>query len=363
MPKQYKFYYQISRKKTLDSRKLTRSTSSSGNVSRLDKDIEELEKLLLEKPDVTRAVRRLLAILDRYLPDESGLGAYTECQRLLLTKFPENTWLDEVLDPLKASEYYKEWQAIVDLKCAIPPVAIVQLFDGTDFTIRGVHTHCDLRQSLFEKKNVISRGCNDCFKVQVLPADLKALMQVHFIFRRLELPRDNFRKCMIELREDVSNPYKAYIFCESEGETNICLGIFERILRTAEISNVHCGISHGCSEFGLKYPEFKYSKDGAHRSFERPVFWDQVESEFWSETPIPASPRTGRKKLGISIRDILGYRTWIDYAEGIGDDSWRLFRDSPSTNKPRAFVERVQKQSELRNAQMKELQQRLLSTV
>jgi hypothetical protein len=167
---------------------------------------------------------------------------------------------------------------------------------------------------------------------------------------------------MIELREDIPYPYKAYIFCESEDEAKSCLEKLNHILQKTEISNVYCGISHGCSEYGLKYPNFKYSSDGAHRIFEGPAFWDQVESEFWSVTPKPASPGEDLKKTGISIRDIIGYRKWIDYAEIIGDDSWTLFREAPTTNKPKLFVERVTKQSQLRNAQMKELRQRLLST-
>ncbi len=168
---------------------------------------------------------------------------------------------------------------------------------------------------------------------------------------------------MIELREDIPNPYKAYIFCESEDEVKKCLNKLKHILDATGISDVYCGISHGCSEYGLKYPKFKYSDDGAHRSFERPASWDQEESEFWSVTPLPAMAGKGNRKVGISIRDIIGYRTWIDYAEIIGDDSWTLFREAPSTNKPKIFVERVMKQAQLRNTQMKELRQRLLSAV
>lgn len=167
---------------------------------------------------------------------------------------------------------------------------------------------------------------------------------------------------MIELREGIPHPYKAYIFCQSEDEADICLKKLTHLFESFGISNLHCGISHGCSEFGAKYPAFKYSNDGAHRSFERPASWDRLEAEFWSVTPKPAMPRKGLRKPGISIQDILGYRTWIDYAEGIGDDSWRLFRDSPSTNKPKVFVERLKKQAQIRNAQLKEIQKRVLST-
>lgn len=307
-------------------------------------------------------MRTLLAILDRYLPDQNGIGAYTDCQRMLRSKFRENTWIEDALDPVRAAGHYRQWLEFVDSRCAIPPIAISQIFDGTDLTIHGEHTYCDQRISLFEKTKVISRICHDCFKVQVLPADLRALMQIHFVFRALALPRDNARKCMVELRENVPYPYKAYIFCESEEEAKNCLEILRNILERNEIRGAYCGLSHGCSEYGLEYPAFKYASDGGHRSFESPASWDRVESEYWSATPLPALSGKSRKKMGISIRDIIGYRTWIDYAELIGDDSWTLFREAPSANKPRHFAGRVGRQSQLRNAQMKELRQRILPT-
>jgi len=341
---------------------LTRSPSFPDKMSGPDKAIKELEAILRQRPNDSGAARRLVTFLDRYLPSDGGYGAYTDCQRVLWTKFRNDIWIEDVLNPAKAAEYYKEWQAFLDSKCAIPAIAIAQLLDGTNFTIHNTNMDCELRLSLFEKKNVISHLCYECFKVQILPPDLKTLIQIHFLFRKLELPRDNYRKCMVELRDDVPYPYKAYIFCESEDEARICLGKLRHALQAKKVSSVYCGISHGCSEYGLKYPEFKYSDDSAHRSFERPASWDRVESEFWAATPPTGLPGKGREKVGISIRDLIGYRTWIDYAELIGDESWKLFRDAPSTNKPKYFAERVSKQSARRKAQMEELRLRLMST-
>ena len=162
---------------------------------------------------------------------------------------------------------------------------------------------------------------------------------------------------MIEMREAVPFPYKGYIFCESEDEANFCLEEVQKSLQAWQVSNVRCGLSHGCSEYGLKYPKFKYSSDGAHHSFERPTSWDQLESDFYAVTQKPRIERKDYNKQGITIRDMLGFRAWIDYAEIIGDESSRMFRDSPTSDKQEPFATRIRKQSQLRKAQMEELRE------
>lgn len=342
---------------------LTQSKSVSVTASQRDNAVMELENILLINPEDMHAAKRLVTILDWYLPSKRGLGIYTDCQRMLSTKFQENTWIDDVLIPGKTAEHYKQWQALLDSMCVVPAIPITQLYIGRHLTIHDVKAYCNLQISLFEMEGVISRICHDCYKVQILPLDLAALMQVYFVLRGMKLPRDNSRKCMIELREDIPYPYKCYIFCESEDEVKGCLEELQQTLRALQISNVHCRISHGCSEYGLEYPSFKYSNDGAHRSFERPAAWDQSESEFWSVTQKPTLARKDSNHEGISIRDMIVFRTWIDYAEIIGDDSCKRFRDTPSATKPARFVERVRKQSQLRKTQMQELHQMLSSTV
>ncbi|UCH75224.1 MAG: hypothetical protein JSU82_05095 [Rhodospirillales bacterium] len=333
----------------------------SAFISKRDKAIGALEKTLRANPDDLRTLQKLLTILDWHLPEIRGLGAFTECQRILSAEFQGEGWLDDVLISQNVIEYYKKWQTMLDLSGISSKLPIGQLFVGQFQKIGGVVARCDLMLSLFKKQGVISKLCYDCYKVQILPLDLIGLMRVYFILRKLRLPRDNARKCMIELREDVAYPYKGYIYCESEEEAKSFLELFRQTLREFRIPNVHCGISHGCSEYGLEYPEFKYSDDGAHRSFGRPESWDRMEAEFWAQIQEPVSARKDNNKEGVSIRDVIGFRTWIDYAELIGDNSWKAFRGKPSTAKPAKFMERVGNQSQLRKAQREELRGRMAS--
>ena len=255
---------------------LRQQKAASPSAAQIDQAIENLERRVLQNPDDGDAARYLLTILNLHTPVRQGLGPYTDCQLLLPCDFYEETSLEEQLNPSQMSDQYRRQQRLLNSMRVNPPVAVTQLFVGKVFTIHGTQTNCELRMKLFNEKSVISKLCHDCFKVQILPLNVVALMQVYLILRRMNLPRGNYRKCMVELREDVAYPYKGYIFCESEDEAKECLEKLRLILDRHSISKAYCGISHGCSEYGLKFPEFKFSKNGSHRSFGSPASWTQT---------------------------------------------------------------------------------------
>ena len=163
---------------------------------------------------------------------------------------------------------------------------------------------------------------------------------------------------MVEVREAVPYPYKGYVYCQSEDEAKYCLEAFEQAMRSSGVSNVISGISHGCSEYGLRYPEWKYSKDGSHRLFERPKSWDESESEFFATKQNWLPPVPHYNKDGVTVCDIFVFNTWVNYAEIIGDDSWKTFHDSPASDMPEHFAARVSQQSQQRKAEFLELKNR-----
>jgi len=342
---------------------LTRETSASASAAQQDNAVSKLEKLLLANPGDIRAARNLITILDFHEPSALETGAYTDCQRTLSSNLRGKNWIDEAMLPGKMADRYKQWQDLLDSKGVTTKLPIAQLFMGRLHAICGESANCGQRLSLFEKKGVISKVCNHCYKVQILPLGLVGFMQIYFVLRKLELPNDNARKCMVELREEVPYPYKGYIYCDSEEEAKNCLNVLQSVLKETGITSVYCGISHGCSEYGLVYPEFKYSNDGAHRSFEWPAAWDRLEEEYWVGTQAPVSVRADHNKQGLSIRDVIGFCTWIDFAEIIGDETSRVFRDKPRPDKPARFVGRVLEQSARRRAELEELRQKISSAV
>jgi hypothetical protein len=46
------------------------------------------------------------------------------------------------------------------------------------------------------------------------------LFKLYFVFDKLNLKNNNPRKCMLEMRPEVSGDYKGYIYCFSLSEAN-----------------------------------------------------------------------------------------------------------------------------------------------
>jgi len=335
----------------------TQSQSDFSRTEKLDAKVWELEERLVRNPDDSVAARELVTILDYHLPSKQGVGAFTDCQRMIADQYRNNDWSSKLLNLEEVVRHYSRWQSDLDAMNVRTSIAITQLLVGNFIAINGAEVYCNQYLALFKKEEIIPKICHDCFKVQIIPHNLSALIQTYFVIEGLKLSRDNARKCMVELREDVKYPYKGYIYCESENEVEFCLIQLQSAFRQFGVSNIHCGISHGCSEYGLRYPKFKYSQDGSHRSFERPESWNKTDAQLLSSIQKFKRIRVGFNKQGISIRDIIGFQTWIKYAAIIGDDTYKLFVDTPTATTPTPFAARVEKQAELRKAQLEELQE------
>jgi hypothetical protein len=332
-------------------------------TSHPDKDqvIEKLESIVAGNPANKPSTRMLLEELDRHLPARRGLGPYSDCQQEFADSFGSQDLTHEFLLNGDVAGFCRKWQNTLDRKGLVPQISIAQLFAGNAIEIGGVQGLCGSRLSFFDSKAVISALCFSCYKVQILPKDLATMISVYFVLRMMQLPRNNARKCMVEVREAVAFPYKGYIFCESEDEAQACHLQLKVALSACQISGVYSGISHGCSEYGLKYPDFKYSPTGSHRSFERPAHWDALEAQFLANLKEVPRAKAGHDKQFISIRDVVGLQTWIDYAEIIGDATSKKYRETPRDYIPEPFSTRVKRQAEMRNRQLVELRSKLAS--
>ncbi len=327
-----------------------------------DKKIAELERFLVAKPGNIKAAEKLLGTLEFYQPSVQGIGTFSDCQRKFVERYYKPEIISGVLESGNYAEEYKKWVSILVESNVNAPFFIIQLAIGKLHSIGNILSDCRQRMKLFNEEGVISRFCHDCHKVQILPVDLVGLMQTYFILRIMKLPRDNSRKCMIEVRERVKFPYKGYIYCDSEEEAFFCRDVFQKLMKKYNISNLRCGLSHGCSEHGLEHPDFKYDKDGSYREFPRPKEWDEKEARFFANTPKSEVIRKDKNKPGISVRDVIGFDNWVDYAEIIGDDTWKLFRNKPGVKRKGRVVERMREQATKRNEELHELREMMASS-
>lgn len=316
--------------------------------------IKALEERVDAFPGDRRAMRQLVNALETCNVHRSDLGVFGTAQLSLSRQTQDADWPLRMLDPTFAAQSYKFWIQDLVKRGITTALPFAQAHSGQLHKIGGVPALCGIRLQMFAKEGVISGLCNSCYKVQILPQDLVSFFQTYFLLLSLELPDDNARKCMIELREDVVSPYKGYIYCQSVEEAQACKTAFEQLMHKHGVGGVSVKISHGCSEYGLQYASFKYSEDPGAPTFAAPDDWEAREKAYFSGLTIPDQGRDHNNKIGVSLRDVMVFHTWVKYAELIGDDSCRQFLSPSKMKTVKQFSTRVEKQAAARKRQLLE---------
>lgn len=334
--------------------------STSLSEAELADLVTRAETGIMNRPNDLRPISKLLMLLDFQSPKTNGDGPYSRCQRALESQFRTTNLSYREIIGGQMIELVNGWRKTKGQFEINKNIQINQVFEGGVIKINEKNVNCQSYLNFFKENKKIIGSCFDCYKVQILPDNLIHLIKIYFIMKILKFKRDNARKCMIELRESVSYPYKGYIYCESEEEAISCRAEFISELDKFGLSNVRCGISHGCSEYGLEYPEFKYSADGAHLNFNQPEKWKELEKNLLSPIPTKGAIVFHQNNYEVTLRDIYCFETWIKYAKLIGDSSYRHFEGLPVSNTSDAFVRRVKGQAAAKKTQLLELQDRRL---
>lgn len=337
---------------------MPRQPLTSRSESKLAETISRLERKLIEEPKNIPVAKKLLLLLDSQSSDTAGDGLYSRCQRALAAQFRGEEIPRHELTRDRVIKLLKGWALLKSDFNINKDIRILQIFDGKSPRINDVFMDCGGYMNFFKENKAIMSACFSCYKVQILAPDVISLIQIYFIIRDIKLNRDNSRKCMVEAREDFSYPYKGYVYCESEDEAHEILHQLKAEMSESGLNNVFCAISHGCSEYGLAYPEFKYSEQGKHRDFKQPADWKQLEKNSYTAAPNAGMNAPVPNKSEVTLRDVICFETWLQYAEIIGDPSYQNFAEIPLNRKPDHFTNLVKKQAAARNAQMVELQQR-----
>ena len=185
--------------------------------------------------------------------------------------------------------------------------------------------NCKRHHKVFKQNQIIPKYCFSCFKIQIEPKNILELIKLFFIFDNFKFPNNNWRKCMIELRPEVSGTYKGLIYCSSVDEANKILNDINPTLNFFMINKV--SIKRGCSEFYKPFPDFKQI------SKKEPNFMNYKNEWLNIEKTEDAKEVFNQKKFletisGLSISDFLIMNNWANYAKLIGDLTYKdLYSD------------------------------------
>ena len=194
--------------------------------------------------------------------------------------------------------------------------------------------HCKRHKKIFNTLNFIPKHCFECYKIQIEVDSVLELMKLYVVFDNIKLDKDNSRKCMIELRPEVSGNYKGLIFCNSIAETEIVLNQVKKILHNNFNKELNCKIKRGCSEYYPKFPSYnKLDKTAMlydEKNKEREKIFDEKNPD------LIFNKNSNPTIKGLSLFDALVFRNWLTFARLIGDNSYKEISDKIFQSK---FVE------------------------
>ena len=187
-------------------------------------------------------------------------------------------------------------------------------------------TDCPRYHAAFNSYNIIPKNCFSCFKVQINVLNVSDLIKLHFLFNDLESVK-NIKKCMVEKRNDIEGNYKGFIYCTSTEEAEslknkLAILIDERL----EIKH-DTFVKRGCSEFALKYPDYKITNPKSKSFFKYKDEWEEKEKIVNQFYPKNISNELNLQDTlnGNSLNDIIVIQNWIKYAIEKNDNSFKKF--------------------------------------
>ena len=202
------------------------------------------------------------------------------------------------------------------------------IFDETQiFRRNSKNLNCNRHFKIFNEFNIIPKYCFSCYKIQINLKKIIDLIKLYFIFDNLYLEKNNIRKCVVEIRENIKGNYKGYIYCEGLTEAQMIIEKINEEIDKAKFDNFKISIKHGCTEFYKSYP--KYEKINYNGDQEMAYNEDWERKEIIIDKINPTRINTDKKILGetlkgINLSDILIINNWITYADAIGDYSYKL---------------------------------------
>ena len=232
-----------------------------------------------------------------------------------LKKISSNSNIENLLNHNNLKIYFQEVNKIkneIKNNLKFLNFSETQIFRKNSFDL-----NCERHHKIFNKINIIPNFCFSCYKIQIEPTNVLELIKLFLIFDDIKLSNNNWRKCMIELRSNISGIYKGLIFCSSLEEAEKILEKITPMLK--KYLKYKSSIKRGCSEFYKSYPNFKIVGQKSKDFMDYPVKWKKMELQ---EEENLSHQKLVSSLAGLSISDVLIINQWLNYANLIDDLSY-----------------------------------------
>jgi len=290
------------------------------SLGRLEESIFSYTKAIELRPDRPKLYDGLIRILSFYNPKKTNLNPCVIANKELQT-INYNYDFNKQISDEDVENFFQRCNNII-----FENVDKLNVNETEIFRSNTIDLKCDRHFQVFNTFNVIPKYCFGCYKVQIGLRNVMELFKLYFVFDKLNLKNNNPRKCMLEMRPEVSGAYKGYIYCFSLSEANEIQNQLTTILNKKINKNISIAVKRGCSEFGIAYPEYKKINQNDGQLMKYNEKWRSKEKFIDDKLAKrnQSKQRVLRKNLpGATVSDILIMCNWLVYAKIIGDTSYK----------------------------------------
>ena len=273
-------------------------------------------------PENLNAQNNLIHLLNYFNPKNSDDNSIVKAN-FLIKKIKTDISILKHISDLSLFEYLTKCNQILKKN-----IKNLSFFDSQIHRRNGYDLNCNRHHKAFNKFNIIPKYCFSCFKIQIELTTVSNLIRLFFIFDQLRLPKDNIRKCFIELRPGIPGTYKGLIYCSSIEEAESVFEIVKPYMQKLMLDNFDIKIKRGCTEFDLAFPGYKKVDDLNKIVYDEE--WTKKEELIDHE--ISNGSQKGKKVFnrslsGTCLGDILIINNWLNYAKFINDKSYKKITD------------------------------------
>ena len=290
------------------------------DVERFDDAILSYSKAIDLNPEFEEAYNNLVKILAFYVPEKHNTNPCIISNKLL-QNINFNYDLNNQISDINVKNFFKVCNNII-----LKNIDKLKSTETQIYRRNEINLNCDRHFDVFNNFNVIPKYCFACFKVLIEPNNVMELFKLYIVFDNLNLKNNNTRKCMLELRPNISGAYKGYIYCSSLNEAYEVQNQVDAILKKKIKASIVISVKRGCSEFGVAYPEYKKINKNENTLMKYNEEWKEKENltDIYRNEKNILTKKTLQKSLkGVTVSDVLIMRNWLGYAKKIGDLSYK----------------------------------------
>ena len=289
-------------------------------LGRLNEAVQSMHIAMENDPKDSYISDSLIHLLNHYTPNIETGCPYVKAQKSLQQISVEYTSTPMITDET-VRHLYQQCHSILALH------NILDIDTNKNQLYRGAasHNNCPRHKMVFNEFKIIPEHCFSCYKVTLEPRTVVELFKLLLVFDKLKLPDNNHRKCIVEVRPEISGTYTGFIYCSSLDEGKEILNIVRPIVDETLFKGLPISVKRGCSEFQVAYPAYGHITDNKTQQMTYNEEWRNHEAyadkNMITQTDDNPNDFTYNHS-GFTLLDILVMRKWLAYAAKIGDLSY-----------------------------------------